>query len=361
MADARYSCRRCRCVLFENVHLVGGHHISTDCTLYLLDYTNLPLWIQQAVEKGYWTKGKLHCPECESRIGAFNFVNLITCGCNQDVSPAVYFVRSKLDEKIPHTIYEQSFELSQSFSTIACEDLVEDDNGNGSNLMNDEKPTSPTKTKELSTATSSTIQRRNRCSTIFENQTFNPQILPIYPEVYDDEEFSSSIVQRTEENSPYDEVLLTQNNHCKNCRSLDEQLLNKSTSGSSSHLYYEVNGRQTRSSITIYDSGRGVDDSGGGHQSRACGNCRTPDKIMKRVTSDDTMTQSFKEEEELDDQHQCPVCLDIFYEPHQTKCLHLFCAPCLRQLYKSSNKKPLCPLCRCRIYQVEHLKELYKT
>nr|XP_047139757.1 E3 ubiquitin-protein ligase RNF180 isoform X2 [Hydra vulgaris] len=71
-------------------------------------------------------------------------------------------------------------------------------------------------------------------------------------------------------------------------------------------------------------------------------------------------------ETEILEEHQCPICWDLFYDPYKTICNHIFCSPCLRQLNKSTHKKPLCPLCRRRIYSVtacedfkNQLKSLY--
>ncbi|XP_065672385.1 uncharacterized protein LOC101239699 isoform X5 [Hydra vulgaris] len=71
-------------------------------------------------------------------------------------------------------------------------------------------------------------------------------------------------------------------------------------------------------------------------------------------------------ETEILEEHQCPICWDLFYDPYKTICSHIFCSPCLRQLNKSTHKKPLCPLCRRRIYSVtacedfkNQLKSLY--
>jgi len=53
---------------------------------------NLPQWINDAVEEGSWTKGKLSCPSCGSRVGGFDYVTRS--------SLPVYIVRSKVDLKL---------------------------------------------------------------------------------------------------------------------------------------------------------------------------------------------------------------------------------------------------------------------
>jgi len=54
---------------------------------------NLPQWINDAIEEGNWTKGKLSCPSCSSRIGGFDYVTRS--------SLPIYIVRSKVDHKVP--------------------------------------------------------------------------------------------------------------------------------------------------------------------------------------------------------------------------------------------------------------------
>ena len=52
MSDRRFSCRRCRFVLFDEEHLMPGHIQDLDYTLFLrLEDNFLPEWIQQAIEE----------------------------------------------------------------------------------------------------------------------------------------------------------------------------------------------------------------------------------------------------------------------------------------------------------------------
>lgn len=44
-----------------------------------------------------WTKGRLNCPNCEARVGSFDFVSQSTCACGLSVLPAVHVVKSKVD------------------------------------------------------------------------------------------------------------------------------------------------------------------------------------------------------------------------------------------------------------------------
>ncbi|XP_028395989.1 breast cancer type 1 susceptibility protein homolog [Dendronephthya gigantea] len=46
---------------------------------------------------------------------------------------------------------------------------------------------------------------------------------------------------------------------------------------------------------------------------------------------------------------QCSICLDLFNDPHSTRCNHQFCSCCIKKVVderKEKNKEALCPLCK---------------
>ncbi|KAK3255236.1 hypothetical protein CYMTET_35570 [Cymbomonas tetramitiformis] len=53
-------------------------------------------------------------------------------------------------------------------------------------------------------------------------------------------------------------------------------------------------------------------------------------------------------EEEKDGRHECAVCYDLFNDPINTPCAHIFCRECLRKAISSAPllADPVCPLCR---------------
>jgi len=52
------------------------------------------------VEDGSSTEGKLCCPKCEQKIGAFNWAGC-QCGCGAWVTPAFYLQTGKVDVMAP--------------------------------------------------------------------------------------------------------------------------------------------------------------------------------------------------------------------------------------------------------------------
>ncbi|XP_050521715.1 E3 ubiquitin-protein ligase RNF180-like [Daktulosphaira vitifoliae] len=64
---------------------------------WYLSSTALPDWINNYVEEGDWQKGKLICPNCNLRVGSFDFVSGMKCQCKQFLLPQIHLVKSKVD------------------------------------------------------------------------------------------------------------------------------------------------------------------------------------------------------------------------------------------------------------------------
>ena len=104
-------CKHCRKDLFnkEPIHLLTSHSEaktnsmdvgceanSSDSCLYMLE-DNVPEWIQNIINRESWTKGRLHCPHCNNRIGSFNFVKELKCDCGEFIAPPIRLTSSKVD------------------------------------------------------------------------------------------------------------------------------------------------------------------------------------------------------------------------------------------------------------------------
>lgn len=107
MVDVK--CKHCRKLLFnDRLQLLTAHcevknNTNAGCDLNdrescsYLSSDNMPDWIELIIAKEAWTKGRLHCPECNNRIGAFNFVNEFKCNCGQFITPPIRLINSKVD------------------------------------------------------------------------------------------------------------------------------------------------------------------------------------------------------------------------------------------------------------------------
>lgn len=51
-------------------------------------------WMKDVVNN---VEGKLYCPNCQSKIGSFNWIMASKCHCGEQVSPSFYLVPSKIE------------------------------------------------------------------------------------------------------------------------------------------------------------------------------------------------------------------------------------------------------------------------
>lgn len=70
---------------------------STTGNLLFLKEEQLPQWITTKVDESEWTKGRLNCPKCHARLGAFDYVSGSRCECNEKILPPVHIIKSKID------------------------------------------------------------------------------------------------------------------------------------------------------------------------------------------------------------------------------------------------------------------------
>ncbi|KAM5193250.1 E3 ubiquitin-protein ligase RNF180 isoform 2-T2 [Mantella aurantiaca] len=99
-----WKCRKCiansDCLIWDGecTHCQKGVHSSIyqgACNIWHVEAEKSPPWIKGEIEKVHWTAGKLNCPYCRSRIGAFNFFNRTKCTCGHPV--IVRLCKSKID------------------------------------------------------------------------------------------------------------------------------------------------------------------------------------------------------------------------------------------------------------------------
>ncbi|KAL1518356.1 hypothetical protein ABEB36_001991 [Hypothenemus hampei] len=106
-------CQKCRKILIRDtsntVKILNAHgnslnhEASSDCpslncrNLVFLSEENLPDWISKKIVEAQWTKGRLNCPDCDCRIGAFDYISGAKCDCSDKILPAVHVIRSKVD------------------------------------------------------------------------------------------------------------------------------------------------------------------------------------------------------------------------------------------------------------------------
>ncbi|KAK5642618.1 hypothetical protein RI129_008785 [Pyrocoelia pectoralis] len=106
-------CKRCRNIILKDTEnptvQLNAHGIKQTNTtpqpcssiseenLFYIDEEQLPQWIHSAVAEANWSKGKLNCPHCNTRIGGFDFISGFKCGCDEYILPPVHIINSKVD------------------------------------------------------------------------------------------------------------------------------------------------------------------------------------------------------------------------------------------------------------------------
>lgn len=116
-----YCCRKCKFVLFTSASLTtsaegdilshgtddGGAvkdfqknrsdaTIKSACSSWFL-CEPYPAWMKDVVQKEE-ENGKIPCPKCEVKAGIFCWSGA-QCACGRWIVPAIYFPKSKLDER----------------------------------------------------------------------------------------------------------------------------------------------------------------------------------------------------------------------------------------------------------------------
>lgn len=105
-------CKKCRNTIINTLQcpnlLINAHHEPINITnnechtisnenLIFLTEDLLPDWVMQKIQEAEWSKGKLNCTNCDSKIGGFDFISGIRCECTGNTLPPVHLVKSKVD------------------------------------------------------------------------------------------------------------------------------------------------------------------------------------------------------------------------------------------------------------------------
>ncbi|XP_068711657.1 uncharacterized protein [Montipora foliosa] len=141
-ATSKFRCRKCGIYLFSSNHIQphtsfkGKPNVKSDhydqaqgqvhsssrfCTSWFLRDENKLPWVHESVEESSWTKGKIYCPKCRSRIGAFNYIQGVQCDCGKFTIPSIWIQKSRVD----HIFLKDSSinHVSMSEQTVESSDL----------------------------------------------------------------------------------------------------------------------------------------------------------------------------------------------------------------------------------------------
>ncbi|CAH3154797.1 unnamed protein product [Porites lobata] len=372
---ATFRCRKCRILLFS-VRELESHTVSTDqvnqvssdlasfdkCSSWFLKDEDILPWIAESVEEAQWTEGKIYCPKCKSRIGAFDFIHGIQCNCGKFTIPAIWIQKSRVDHVLPnsqitnlHIRYPVSFDplTEVHLSNISEEQRRVTENDckllGLENVCNSEIASPEYKSEELGSVGVRYLHTHCFC---IRNLTHS--LCSLLATVH---------------------LPLKCVNHCF-CTLNTDQILRLNPSANSTvkdntcHMtnnhvgqkWKKIRKRQRQArlledgAIDLHDEMK--KDLEASQATTGSGNMykclRVDEGFDKFPIRHQVLTH------EIQDRHCCAVCLDLLYEPFKCSCDHVFCDPCLRQLNFriGRNGTISCPLCRQTVEHVTPATEL---
>lgn len=94
-------CRLCRRELLTSEKIKFSHSGKYEpCgNCIFLNEEHLPAWITEEIENSSWRKGRLKCPteNCTARVGGFDYIQGLLCGCGDFTIPAIWIQDGKVD------------------------------------------------------------------------------------------------------------------------------------------------------------------------------------------------------------------------------------------------------------------------
>ncbi|KAM4052369.1 E3 ubiquitin-protein ligase RNF180 [Anomaloglossus baeobatrachus] len=383
------------------------------CNIWHLEAEASPHWIKKEIEKENWTAGKLHCPYCRTRLGAFNFVDSTKCSCGR--LAVIRLCKSKIDVDITVKNPCQASSASKCYTRFDKKfrhGMAEHQRRNWithrymtvpGTLMDALCLEVPKYVKPRGTKPYITFSGKNHNSALREQKVNfsrdglhrksisldleTTEKLPVRSHINTERTFS--VKERPSEGS-----LLSSVRASDNTRSgVTETLHNRASPGVSG---LEETGTGLSSSevsiIPVGPSPEGVDvptpaevsspiletplpysapvnQSLNKREINRLKNLRRKQrKREKWLLGQKQINKSYhivtEDDEELikeKESYTCAVCLDVYFNPYMCyPCQHVFCEPCLRTLARDNPTRTPCPLCRSMITRVLFHSDLSK-
>lgn len=325
-------CRHCRTVLLCSDKLKLSHESSREgCgnCLYL-DDDDLPSWIQNEVDSSGWTKGRIHCPKegCPARVGGFDFVQGLLCSCGFLIIPAIWIQNGKVDVNAVSTAEQPSGPRRE----IMLADR--------SYFVSREEPDRQCSRMPISEKKHS-VSLTGRQEIETESGTYPTEVT--FPDSINSEDFGNTVITSN--------AVFT----CTTVGPLATEI--RTPILSTERGFLAKNKRASDNEFQSVETRRLSE----------CARSTTLPRKRRLIGSSNRFGNLKVEEPEVisppdpgmvDDQLTCAVCLDCFYKPHKCPCGHVFCEPCLRQLYHARSGTLKCPVCRSPVRYIEPASEL---
>ncbi|XP_067653519.1 E3 ubiquitin-protein ligase RNF180-like [Haliotis asinina] len=379
-------------------------------------------WIQEAISQAMWIKGKLNCPKCTSRLGSFDFVKSAHCPCGQQTLPGVYILRDRVDKMLLKQASQQ-----QDFNTRFARSenpLFKEDATSDSPLIKEASVNQQLTSSQECTKGNRVSGETQRHSEERLNGSDDPQgqdgcfgtARVVLREPRTDLQLCVSVAGVDQCIAPSavemdrlfnNDLRVNSEQVCQACVETQHRWSRIKPDGASEN---EVNVTKTLVRHVCNDGNQVCNrrDSGdrcpgisqralcqGKNDVRCYVQPRRLKKDLKSRRRRNLRTKQhgehFDDEETLDtetlnrfkhleheqsssddsiieetilEEHECPVCLDLFLHPHVCDpCGHVFCETCLRHLAQESDNSTAfpCPMCRILIKSCRLDRDLTAT
>jgi len=354
----------------------GSFHVANlasyeKCSSWFLKHESMLSWIAESVEEAQWTEGKIYCPKCKSRIGAFDFIHGIQCNCGRFTIPAIWIQKSRVDHIFPKSqlvnldirkpistkpsahadnnlVVQNAIELRDGNvhgldNTCACSEQTGDKNEGQDSHRNSGQAAFLAHTSLQSFSGESSSTSCNQCK-----QNWNVQYLR---EPRATEDVKNSVGDEDKKRQRLAATcscvcIFNVNQAMGTCSSATKTAQIKSNEESL------LNQRSKRIRKGRHRSRIHQDDNLDSHvqtiTEQQVPGAAANKNTFSCLTVDEGIGDTQDAIPEIQDRHCCAVCLDLLYEPFKCSCDHVFCDPCLRQLNFRTGKQGTirCPLCR---------------
>ena len=404
-------CRLCRKQLFVSDRVKFYHSGKSEgCgNCIFLDEDFIPDWIECEIENSSWTKGRLKCPraQCTARVGGFDFIQGLLCGCGKLTIPAIWIQDGKVDVRTISSsdcISNAKLNLKesrQSYSEDSSSATVGDVDSNDVSS----KPEDFSRHQFPSQVIREVQVRKNSCNvpsgqpgyfdqieqgsfydTVPENTLDNNTNFIDFGNVFEsqgDENISSLRLTK----KPFCQEKVVQIDDTGFQQSIDWECVNFDPDRTevSAELTEHTTSAHLRRSTVKHRKCKGNRrdalflehnmDRSRHHSTKAVKTKVHDNGTSSSAGNIDPVSNRFEPllveepaivkpsnltnpDSGIQEHLMCAVCLDYFYKPYQCPCSHVFCEPCLRQLYHNRAGKLKCPICRSAVKYIEPANEV---
>eukprot|EP00794_Sanderia_malayensis_P009763 gene9763-10762_t len=407
--NAKFRCRLCRFTLFETEDISKTHNLTEECSSWFLrDDEGMLSWVQTLIDEAGWTEGKLYCPKCNARVGGFDFVHSVPCSCGNDVIPAIWCPKSKIDHM--KTLHRN--EDGQRVKLTAEKNQgskINPSEGNANASRNDASNTACCNFSRENSGCDKDKENvcvarhchhtcfycHTQCQTVESFQAIksidNSQpalsmnqcgsnVVDQFPQCGSNlRSFNGASANDDSSNACYHnperETLVDIHQELEQMRQEVMHLTRMNTDASdrtnphSQPLAIEggedtnllENAIKVRTKKKRKNKARRRSRGNWVSEPFFMANSRRRVQYVPDEYSQTTNLSCKKVKEdllelsdsEIPDCYKCSVCLSLLYKPHKTPCSHVFCGPCLRHLNVAALGRPKCPLCREPVRSVE--------